>query len=443
MARPDPRIDAARRMAAHFADLLKADLSLRLWTGEVLPLGPGARDDIQVVVARPGVVRRLILKPSLMTLFELVATGELRIEGGSPLEAVDRWDYGKGVNLAKRLDRGLMLKLALPFLTTRGEGETTQAPAWDASGVDGVGRNRKSRRDKDFISFHYDVSNDFYRLFLGEEMCYSSGWYPKPDATLDEAQAAKLHRICRKLRLKPGQKLLDIGSGWGGLSCWAAAHYGVQVHGVTLSQAQLDYARAHAEARGVADRVTFELLDYREIDAPGAYHAVAQVEMFEHVGFANHEAHFRHIHRLLKPGGLYFHQATVRRGAGGLDANGDVKPNATTKVITRFIFPGGELDTIGMTVNNLGRYNFEVMDVENLRAHYDLTIREWSKRLWDNREAASALVGEARTRLWALYFALFAKGFERGVSLNYQTLAQRRRAGRSGLPVTVRSEYDG
>ncbi|KQS55112.1 cyclopropane-fatty-acyl-phospholipid synthase [Brevundimonas sp. Leaf363] len=438
MSKPDPRIDAARRMASHFADLLQADLSLRLWTGEVLPLGPNARDDIQVVVARPDVIRRLILKPGLMMLFELIATGELRVEGGSPLEAVDRWDYGKAMNLAKRLDKGLMLRLAVPFLLKRGDGEATQPPAWDASGVDGVGHARKQRRDKDFISFHYDVSNDFYRLFLGETMAYSSGWHPSPDATLDEAQGAKFDRICRKLRLKPGLKLLDIGSGWGGLSCWAAARYGVHVHGVTLSQAQLDWARARAEAMGVADRVTFELRDYREIAGSGLYHAVAQVEMFEHVGFANHEAHFRHMHRLLKPGGLYFHQATVRRG----DADGAARPNATTKVITRFIFPGGELDTIGMTVNNLGRYGFEVMDVENMRAHYDLTIREWAKRLWDNREEAYGLVGEARTRLWALYFALFAKGFERGVSLNYQTVAQRRRSGRSRLPLNPRSEYD-
>ena len=443
MSKPDPRIDAARRMAAHFADLLQADLSLRLWTGEVVPLGPNARDDIQIVVARPGVIRQLILKPGLMTLFEMIATGQLRVEGGSPLEAVDRWDYGKAMNLAKRLDKGLMLKLAVPFLMTSGDGDATQLPAWDASGVDGVGRNRRRRRDKDFISFHYDVSNDFYRLFLGEAMAYSCGWYPSPDATLDEAQAAKFDRICRKLRLQPGQRLLDIGSGWGGLSCWAAVHFGVQVHGVTLSQAQLDHARARAEALGVADKVTFELRDYREVDGRGAYDAVSQVEMFEHVGFANHEAHFRHIHRLLKPGGLYFHQATVRRGQGGLGKDGQVKPNATTRVITRFIFPGGELDTIGMTVNNLGRYGFEVTDVENLRSHYDLTIREWSKRLWDNREAAYGLVGEARTRLWALYFALFAKGFERGVSLNYQTVAQRRRAGRSGLPVNPRVEYDG
>lgn len=432
----DRRVIAARRIVGHIAGHLKADLSLRLWNGEVLPLGPDARDDIQVVIARPSAVRRIILKPTLMTLFELFASGDLKVEGGSPLEAADRWDHGRAVHLTRSLDRWLVAREALPFLLGRGEGDAERLPAWDATGDDGVGQDRSGRRDQDFIQFHYDVGNDFYGLFLDPEMVYSSAYFTSHDATLEAAQQEKLDRICRKLRLKPGQRMLDVGCGWGGLSCWAASKYGVHVHGVTLSQAQLDFARAKVERLGLSDRVTLELKDYREVDDRGAYHAIAQVEMFEHAGFANHERHFEQMRRLLKPGGLYFHQASVRRGG-----KGELRPTPTTKVITRFIFPGGELDTIGMTVTNLGRLGFETLDVEDMREHFELSLREWTRRLYERRADAYRLAGEARTRLWLIYFALFAKGFERGAVQVYQTVAQKRRAGPSGLPLDRASLY--
>lgn len=433
----DRRILAARRIIAHVAGLLQADLSVRLWTGEVLPLGPTSRDDIQIVIARPSAVRQLILKPGLMTLFEMFASGDLRVEGGSPLEAADRWDHGRAVHLAKRVDKMLIAREAVPFLTGGKDEDTTQLPAWDATGDDGVGRARGKRRDQDFIQFHYDVGNDFYGLFLDPRMVYSSAYFTRPDASLEEAQAEKLDRICKKLRLQPGQRMLDVGCGWGGLACWAAQNYGVHVVGVTLSQAQLDYARARVRLLKLEDRVTLELKDYREVDEPRGFDAIAQVEMFEHAGFANHERHFLQMHRLLKPGGLYFHQASVRRG--GRDP---LKPTPTTKVITRFIFPGGELDTIGMTVTNLGRLGFETLDVEDMREHFELTLREWTRRLYDKRDEAYAMVGEARARLWLIYFALFAKGFERGSVLVYQTVAQRRRPGPSGLPLDRKALYE-
>ena len=433
-ARPDRRIAAARRITAHIADLLQADLSLRLWNGEVLPLGPNARDDIQIVVARPGAVRRLILRPGLMTLFEMFGNGDLRIEGGSPLEAADRWDHGRAVHLARRADRMLVARAALPFLLGGGDSGATELPAWDATGDDGVGADKAGRRDQDFIQFHYDVGNAFYRLFLDPEMVYSSAYFTDHDATLEAAQEEKLDRICRKLRLQPGQKLLDVGCGWAGLSCWAAKHYGVTVHGVTLSQAQLDFGRAKVKAMGLEDRIRLELKDYRNVE--GQYDAISQVEMFEHVGFANHERHFLEMKRLLKPGGLYFHQASVRRG--GRDP---IRPTPTTRVITRFIFPGGELDTIGMTVTNLGRFGFETLDVEDMREHFELTLMHWTQRLYARREEAYALAGEARTRLWLIYFALFKKGFERGSVQVYQTVARKRRPGPSGLPLDRKSMY--
>lgn len=429
-AASDSRIRAARRILAHLADLLQADLSVRLWNGEVVPLGPDARDDIQLKIASPSVLRRLMLRPGLMTVFELVAEGLVAVEGGSVLDAYDRWDHGKAIHLIKRVDKGLIFRNALPFLFGRGD-RGHVVPTWDARGEDGVGAERSGRKDKAYIAFHYDVSNAFYSLFLDPEMAYSCGYYADEDVSLAEAQTAKFDRICRKLRLQPGDRLLDIGCGWAGLSCWAAEKYGAQVLGVTLSEEQLAFGRAKVEAAGLADKVELKLLDYREVT--GKFDKIAQCEMFEHVGFANHDAHFNLMHRLLAPGGLYFHQASVRRG--GSDPRNIAPSTDATRVMARFIFPGGELDTIGMTVTNLGRLGFEVTDVEDLREHYMKTTRSWSERLYANRAAAEAEVGPARVQLWLMYFALSNIGFTRTSCLVYQTVARRRKAGRSGLPL--------
>lgn len=421
MSSHDRRVDAARALVAVVANQLQADLSVRLWTGEVLPLGPGAQTDLQLVIGRPGAIRQLLLKPGLATVFGLFARGDLRIEGGSALEAADRCDVPRLVHLARRIDRSQVVRLALPFLLTVDDGPQTDIPQWATP--DGIGQDRRQRRDADYIAFHYDVGNDFYRLFLDPQMVYSGAVFDAPDTPLDVAQSRKLDLICRKLDLKPGQRLLDIGCGWGGLALHAARHYGVQVHGVTLSQAQLDFARGRVAEASLADQITLEKRDYRELAGERIYDAISQVEMFEHVGFANHAAHFQTVHRLLKPGGLYFHQASVRRGYPSM------KPTATTRTINRFIFPGGELDSIGMTVANLGDHGFEVLDVQNLRDDFALTLRHWCQRLHAHHDQAVAEVGEARARMWALYFALFAKGFERGAVLLYQTVARRRSAG--------------
>ena len=430
----DPRLNAARRLVAHVAERLGANLSVQLWNGEILPLCPGAADDIRIVIARPDAVRRLLLRPGLTTVFQLVGAGDLAVEGGSPLDAADRWDHAAAVSLARRLDRALVLKCALPFLLRKGD-PAGVAPAWTEN--DGVGADRARRRDGDFIRFHYDVGNDFYALFLDPEMVYSSAVFPDADTTLEQAQTHKLDLICRKLRLRPGQRLLDIGCGWAGLACWAARHYGVQVHGVTLSRAQLDYGLEKVARLGLQDRVTLELRDYRDITDWETYDAISQVEMFEHLGFAQHDAHFRHVRRLLKPGGLHFHQASIRR-----DGATSLKPTPTTRAITRFIFPGGELDSLGMTMAGLGKAGFEVLDVETLREHFWKTLRVWSSRLYDRRAEAEALVGAPRTRLWLLYFALFAKGFERGAVNVHQTVARKRTPGASGLPMDRGSLYE-
>jgi cyclopropane-fatty-acyl-phospholipid synthase len=401
---------------------------LKLWDGTIVPLGPNARSDIVIVVRSPGVVRRLIFSPRLMTLFELYAAGELDIEGGTPLEAVRRWDHLKALRLGKVVDKRLVLRSLWPFLRARASGSEAAAAGYNRPVEN---RHETGRDDKDLIQFHYDVSNAFYRLFLGREMVYSAGYFTKPDMSLDDAEVAKLDAICRRLRLTPGERLLEIGAGWGGLVCHAAQHYGVTAYGVTLSQEQFDLAQEKIRGLGLQDRVTVELRDFRTVEGTEAFDAVAQIGMFEHVGIDNHDAYFALVNRVLKPRGRYLHQAITRRPTR--DLRRFRRPTAYQKVITDFIFPGGELDYLGLTLTNMERNGFEIHEVETWREHYQRSLELWAERLATNKEAAEREAGPVKTRLWLLYFSLFALGFDRNVCFDFQTLASKRRIGASGL----------
>jgi cyclopropane-fatty-acyl-phospholipid synthase len=420
------QLAAARAIVAEVARHLQADCSVELWTGEVLPLGENARDDIRIRVASPAAIGRLIRSPRLTTLVEVYLAGDLDITGGSQLEALQRWDHLRAVHLKRHVDRRLMLRKALPFVTARKSADAGLGFAARVRRIAGRGRD-----DQAMIQFHYDVSNAFYALFLGEEMQYSPAVFASFDEDLDAAQHRKLNLICRKLRLSPGMRLLDIGCGWGGLAAHAAEHFGATVHGVTLSAAQLEVAKARTAKFG--DRVRLELRDYRTLDAEGAYDAIAQIGMFEHVGIDNHDTFFSQMARLLKPGGLYLHDAITRRATR--DITKFRRQSAYMKVVNRWIFPGGELDYLGLTATNLERWGFEVRDVETMREHYYQSLKVWAERLYARRDEAIAEAGLPRTRLWLLYFALSCMGFQRGVLCDFQTVAQKRVTGLSGLPL--------
>ncbi len=421
-----PPIERARALVAHIAEHLRADLSVELWNGDVLPLGPKARSDIRIRIASPAAIGRLVRSPRLTTLVEVYLAGDLDVVGASPLDALGRWDHLNAVHLKRNVDRRIILRHALPFLTARAPTDAGLGFADRVRRLAGRGRD-----DQSMIQFHYDVSNAFYALFLGQDMQYSAAVFATETEDLDVAQQRKLALICAKLRLKPGMRLLDIGCGWGGLAAYAAEHHGVTVHGVTLSAAQL--AEATRRTARFGDRVTLELRDYRTLDTSGSYDAIAQIGMFEHVGIDNHDIFFAQMARLLVPGGLYLHQATTRRATR--DLTRFRRQSAYMKVINRWIFPGGELDYVGMTATNLERWGFEVRDVETMREHYHLTLKAWSERLYARRDEAAAEAGLTRTRLWLLYFALSATGFWRGVLCDFQTLAQKKVTGPSGLPL--------
>jgi cyclopropane-fatty-acyl-phospholipid synthase len=424
----DKRAEGVRRLAAHVAQVAPIDLSLRLWDGALVALAPTARSDLVVSIATPAALTRLVRRPRLTTVVELIAEGAVDLEGGTLLDLSARLGGGSTRGMAKRISKLLAARTLLPFLFGPGEGGTGHAYAGAQAAEHGKGRD-----DKALVQFHYDLSNAFYALFLDPEMVYSCAYFPDWDADIATAQRAKLEMICRKLRLKPGQHMLDIGCGWGGLVCHAAQHHGVRAHGVTLSQAQHDFAVEKVRRLGLQDRVTIELRDFRDLKDI-EFDRIASIGMFEHVGLANRAGYFQQIRALLKPRGAYLHHAITRPMKRTERDFRKKRPEYSA--IIDYVFPGSELDHIGGTVDALEAGGFEVHDVEGWREHYGRTCRLWTERLFANRAAAEAEVGAARTRLWLLYLAGVCLGFERGTIGIFQTVATKRARGASGMPPT-------
>jgi cyclopropane-fatty-acyl-phospholipid synthase len=427
------QVTAAQRVIAELSRHLDADIVVELWNGDILPMKAGARDDVRLVIGSAAAMKRLLLKPSISTIAELFAIGEIDVRGPDLIEAMRRVDPTQFRALPRKVNKATLLKAALPILLHRGK--LTESGLEYKTQV--ASRSDDGRPDTDLIRFHYDVSNAFYALFLDPEMVYSSAYFERPDATLDEAQKAKLDLICRKLRLQPGERFLDIGCGWGALVCHAAQHYGVTAHGATLAQEQYDFAKAKIARLGLEDRVTVELKDYRHLE--GTYDKIASIGMFEHVAIDNHDRYFRQMHGLLRPRGLYLHHAIARPAKRDMKRFRRKRPEFAA--LTQYIFPGGELDAVGMSVTNLERHGFEVHDVEAWREHYQRTTRAWTENLYAAREAAAKEVGEAKTRIWLLYLAGCSLAFERSAVGIFQTLASRKAKGPSGLPPTREDLY--
>jgi cyclopropane-fatty-acyl-phospholipid synthase len=286
------------------------------------------------------------------------------------------------------------------------------------------------RADAEQIQFHYDVSDDFYALWLDPRRVYSCAYFREPGMTLAQAQEAKLDHICRKLMLREGDRFLDIGAGWGALLLWAAEHYGVTAHGITLSKNQHAHVNRLIEEKGLSGRVTMSLCDYRDLPEDAPWDKVASIGMFEHVGRAQLPTYFRKIHRLLKPGGLLMNHGITAGGTrnGQLGAGmGDF--------IERYIFPGGELLHVSHVLKVMSEAGLEALDVENLRPHYARTLWAWSDALEANLAQARDIAKDRVVRAYRLYLAGCAMCFERGwLSLN-QMLASRPSGDLAGGPM--------
>ncbi|MCV0395766.1 MAG: cyclopropane-fatty-acyl-phospholipid synthase family protein [Rhizobiaceae bacterium] len=418
--------EKAADMVRVLVETIGPNFSVELWTGVRIGRADGG---VALKIAGPDVLRRLILRPNIGTIAELWAEGRVDVTGGSLFDLVERGSTGKLKAKLRDLPRWRLLKGLPAVLMGRGGTVATAGLA---------GRNADiAGSDKTAISHHYDVSNAFYRLFLDSRMVYSCGYFTDWANDIDTAQRDKLDHICRKLRLAPGETFLDIGCGWGALLIHAARNYGVTATGVSLSEAQTELARERIRAEGLEDRITIQVTPYQELE--GRFDKIASVGMFEHVGIANHPAYFAAVRRLLKPGGIYLHHAITRRMKKSKSAF--ARKSAEHRALVKYIFPGGELDHIGMTLGNLEAHGFEVHDVENLREHYGRTCRLWAERLGARMDEATAEVGAPRARLWLLYLTGCALAFERGTVQINQTVATPRKRGPSGLPPTRADLY--
>jgi len=273
-------------------------------------------------------------------------------------------------------------------------------------------------RDTQDVQSHYDLSDDFFRLFLDEKMIYSCAYFSSVDApeALELAQERKLELICRKLHLRPDDDFLDLGCGWGALALWAAQQHGVQATGTTLSVNQRVEAERRADEAGLAERVRIEARHF--VDLPyRAYDAIASVGMIEHVGVVRYPAYFGAVYRALRPGGLFLNQGiTIPRSS--TDRSGGA-------FMFRHVFPGAEIGDVPHTQEVMEDAGFEILDVQSLRPHYAMTLREWYRRFRANRELAAQLVPERLVRVWELYLAGCAQAFEDGVVSVHQILAAR------------------
>lgn len=421
------RLHTLKRLLNHAYDRLGLTCGFRLWDGSEVPseLPHGTPT---LAIADEGVIAALLRRPTLDTLANLWVSGRIDVLDGTVFDLLAALSKLSRAQILSRLDKGLLLTVVAKFLTVRRGGPW---PLAEIHGERGLSDGSEAANKRN-IAYHYDVSNAFYALFLDPEMVYTCGYFRDRDNDLATAQHDKLDMICRKLRLEEGEAFLDIGCGWGALICHAAQHHGVRAHGVTLSSEQLAFARAKVARLGLQDRVSVELRDYATLDGP--FDKIASVGMFEHVGLANHDRYFTAVSRLLKPGGLYLHHAIVRPAER--NARRFKRKSPQYKALIRYIFPGGELDHIGMSTANLEAHGFEVHDVEGWREHYQLTCRHWHDRLHANRAAAEREVGPVKTRLWLAFLAGCSLAFEHNTARIFQTLVSKAKVGASGLPMT-------
>jgi len=406
-------------LAELLADYYPRDFAVRLWDGTTWGAEPGYPANYTLVIRHPGSLRRMFLNSSERSLGEAFIRNDFDIEG--ELDAAFRMaDY----LLARRLGPAERLRhfCFLARLPWRGN------PGATARTASLSGALHSKKRDRQAVTFHYNVSNDFYALWLDKSMTYSCAYFSGEDDDLDTAQERKLDYICRKLRLRPGERLLDIGCGWGGLILHAAERYGVEALGITLSGPQAELAKDRIRRAGLDGRCRVEVRDYRDLDGTESFDKLASVGMFEHVGVKLLPEYFLRAWRLLRPGGVFLNH-------GIADGRGP-RPKRGESFIDRYVFPDGELVPIDTTLRVAGQSGFEVRDVESLREHYALTLRHWVRRLEARQEEAIRLTDDVTYRIWRLYISGAAYGFRTGRVNVYQALLAKPGNGKCGLPLT-------
>ena len=382
---------------------LQLPLRLRLWDGHEFNFGP--TPSVTIVVKDPTLVSQFT-HPSLDLLGSAFVEGRLELEGS----------ISEAIRVCDELSQALV-----------DDDDNTPPPR--------VYHDKAT--DAESISYHYDLSNDFYQLWLDHDMAYSCGYFETGEESLDEAQQAKFRLLCRKLRLKPGEYLLDVGCGWGGLARFAAREYGVKVFGITLSKEQLKLARERVNAEGLQDKVDLQLLDYRDLPQDGRFDKIVSVGMFEHVGHANLREYCEILSRAVREGGLVMNHGITSKHTDGRQVG-----RGAGDFIDRYVFPNGELPHLSMMTAEISEAGLEVVDVESLRLHYARTLEHWSQRLEQKLDAAAKQVPEQALRIWRLYLAGCAYAFAHGWINIDQILATKPHAdGSLELPPTRADIY--
>ncbi|MFD9356292.1 class I SAM-dependent methyltransferase [Streptomyces sp. NPDC060031] len=438
--------DAAPRLAALTETLLGAPLPVRVraWDGTEAgpPTGP------VLVFRHRRALRRMLWRPGELGLARAWVAGELTVEGdlfelldrvAGLLWARDRRPHSAEVAAAQQARPAGGLALLRDPRTRAAVGDLLRlARPWPApapppeEAVRRGGPPHSKGRDRAAVSHHYDVGNAFYGHVLGPSMVYSCAYW-SPGATLEDAQRDKLDLVCKKLALRPGERLLDVGCGWGSMALHAAREYGARVTGITLSVEQAAYARKRVAEEGLADLVEIRVQDYRDVK-DGPYEAISSIGMAEHVGADRYREYARTLHALLSPAGRLLNHQIAR------PPEPDEEAYRVDEFIDAYVFPDGELSPLGTTVGELERAGFEVRDVEALREHYALTLRAWVARLEANRDEAVRLTSPGRARVWLLYMAASALGFEHGrLGVNQVLAVKPGPGGDSGLPLRLRT----
>ncbi|MGA5871112.1 class I SAM-dependent methyltransferase [Streptomyces cinereoruber] len=424
--------DAATRLTTLAEELLGGPLPVRLRAWDGSEAGPAGAPVL--IVRDRRALRRMIWKPGELGAVRAWVAGELDVEGDL-YEVLDRlsgilWERdgdSPGLLAAARDPR--LRAAARSLLELAGPLPPPAPPAEEVRGRSG-GRHTR-RRDRQAISHHYDVGNDFYALVLGPSMVYSCAYWT-PGGTLEEAQRAKLDLVARKLALKEGDRLLDVGCGWGSMALHAAREYGARVVGITLSREQAAHARKRIAEEGLADRIEIRVQDYRDV-TDGPYDAISSIGMAEHVGAVKYREYADTLYGLLRPGGRLLNHQISRR------PEPDEVAYAIDPFIDAYVFPDGELAPMGRTLTTLEDAGFEVRDVEALREHYALTLRRWVANLEAEWDRAVRLVSPGRARVWRLYMAASAVSFERNrIGVNQFLAVKTPASGTSGLPLRTR-----
>lgn len=410
---------------------------VKFWDGTV---DHGATSPYTLVLNRPAALREMLLPPSELSIVEAYIAGDVDIEGSAEAAAGLAETIGDRLKSPAALARLVRLVIGLP-----GKAHDDLADARFPAAARKLGGLHEKERDAAAVQFHYDVGNDFYKLWLDKRMVYSCAYFRSPDDSLDTAQEAKLDLICRKLRLHPGERLLDIGCGWGGLIMHAAENYGVDATGITLSREQAALASERIEKAGLADRCRVAIRDYRMLKALDGYDKISSVGMVEHVGASHLPVYFTSAFRALKPGGLFLNHGIVSlseprpRSIGQKIFRKFWKADA---FIDKYVFPDGKLTAAHDVIAAAEGAGFEVRDVESLREHYAMTLRHWVRTLEEHSREATALVGDRTFRVWRLYMAASANSFSKAAINVIQTLLAKPDArGRSTIPLSRADIY--